>query len=56
MRRQNTVERFMARAIGIGGAFMKAKDPEKLAKWYLEALKLGKDFGYFFSTCRFPEQ
>ena len=32
----------MAKAIGIGGAFMKAKDPEKLASWYQEALGLGE--------------
>ena len=34
----------MAKAVGIGGAFMKAKDPEKLATWYRDTLGLG-EFG-----------
>ncbi|MEQ8691122.1 MAG: VOC family protein [Pseudomonadales bacterium] len=32
----------MAKAVGIGGTFMKATDPEKLARWYQEALGLGE--------------
>ena len=35
----------MAAAIGIGGAFMKAQDPESLASWYRSALNIDKDFG-----------
>ena len=30
----------MARALGIGGAFMKADDPKALADWYVSALRL----------------
>ncbi|RMD71960.1 MAG: VOC family protein [Bacteroidetes bacterium] len=28
----------MARIIGFGGVFLKARDPEKLKKWYVEVL------------------
>jgi predicted enzyme related to lactoylglutathione lyase len=28
----------MARAVGIGGVFLKARDPEALARWYVEHL------------------
>ena len=53
----------MAKAIGIGGAFMKAKEPEKLARWYLNALNLADDFepsnvggfGMSFSPSQLPE-
>jgi hypothetical protein len=35
----------MKRAIGIGGVFFKAKDPEKLRAWYQQ--HLGLEFGDF---------
>lgn len=31
----------MARALGIGGAFMKSANPEQLADWYVSVLGLG---------------
>ena len=53
----------MAKAIGIGGAFMKAADPQKLASWYLEVFQLGDEFepsnvggfGVSFLKSQFPE-
>ncbi len=35
----------MAKALGIGGAFMKAQNPEALASWYRGALNLDREFG-----------
>jgi predicted enzyme related to lactoylglutathione lyase len=41
----------MANVIGIGGVFLRAKDPDALAKWYAEALGLtfmgGMNFSIF---------
>ena len=34
----------MAKALGIGGAFLKSKSPEALARWYQKSLNLG-EFG-----------
>ena len=43
----------MERVLGIGGVFFKARDPEKLAAWYREALGLpvetGETYGALFS-------
>lgn len=30
----------MAKAVGVGGVFLKASDPEKLSAWYAEHLKI----------------
>ena len=35
----------MAKATGIGGVFLRAKDPAALAKWYTDVLGLEKDEG-----------
>ncbi len=52
----------MARALGIGGAFFKAKDPKRLATWYSEALGLGslgpsstRSFGIPLDPRKLPE-
>lgn len=52
----------MAKVLGIGGAFMKAKDPEGLAKWYVEALNTDQmelsntgSFGVSFDPRKLPE-
>jgi predicted enzyme related to lactoylglutathione lyase len=36
----------MARALGVGGIFFKAKDPEKLGAWYKEWLDLPVEHPY----------
>lgn len=35
----------MAKATGVGGVFLRAKDPAALAKWYVEVLGLPSDEG-----------
>lgn len=35
----------MARAVGIGGVFLKAKDPKKLSAWYAEHLGIPSQGG-----------
>ena len=37
----------MARARGLGGAFVRAKDPESLYQWYERHLKLTRESGCF---------
>jgi hypothetical protein len=32
----------MARALGMGGAFMKADNPKEVADWYVSTLGLGE--------------
>ncbi len=41
----------MARVLGVGGVFFKAKDPGALAAWYRDVLGLGmEDWGGTFFT------
>lgn len=35
----------MAQAIGIGGIFLKARDPQALARWYVENLGIASEDG-----------
>jgi hypothetical protein len=35
----------MAKARGLGGAFVRAKDPESLYQWYEQHVKLTREFG-----------
>jgi predicted enzyme related to lactoylglutathione lyase len=35
----------MAKAVGVGGVFLKARDPEALSAWYAEHLGIPKQYG-----------
>ncbi|WP_444996127.1 VOC family protein [Aliikangiella sp. IMCC44359] len=39
----------MAKVLGLGGIFFKAKNPEKLAKWYQKWLSMDEAFPYCLS-------
>jgi predicted enzyme related to lactoylglutathione lyase len=49
----------MAKATGLGGVFLRARDPKKLTAWYAEHLRLPvKDWGgvvFVWDECAAPE-
>jgi predicted enzyme related to lactoylglutathione lyase len=45
----------MAKVVGLGGVFVKAKDKEALARWYQEALGVGGQWGAMFKHAPGPD-
>ena len=45
----------MAAVTGLGGVFYKVEDPERTARWYLEILGIGGEWGAVFRFSNQPD-